>query len=161
MRWISIPGKTVFIWNRAFFILTHWGRVTHIWVGNLTVIGPDNGLSPGRRQAIIWTNSWILLIGPWGTNFSKNLIGIHTFSFKKIHLKMSSAKWPPFCLSLNVLNIGLWSPEKGYRLTSMKIKSVLMVFFEQHTNEMTAFCQWQVGKLQGMKTPFVILYDEI
>ena len=51
-------------------ILTHWGRVTHICVGNLTIIGSDNGLSPGRRQAIIWTNDRILLIGPLGTNFS-------------------------------------------------------------------------------------------
>ena len=33
--------------------LTHWGRATHICVGNLTIIGSDNGLSPGRRQAII------------------------------------------------------------------------------------------------------------
>ena len=82
-------------------ILTHLCRVTHICVGNLTIIGPDNGLSPGRRQAIIWTNAGILLIGPWGTNFSEILIGIHTFSFKKIHLKMSSAKWRPFCLGLN------------------------------------------------------------
>ena len=71
--------------------LTHWGRVTHICVGNLTIIGPDNGLSPGRRQTIIWTNAGILLIGPWGTNLSDILIDIHTFSLKKIHLKMSSA----------------------------------------------------------------------
>ena len=78
--------------------------MTHICVGNLTIIGPDNGLSPGRRQAIIWTNAGILLIGPRGTNFSEILIGIHTFSFKKIHLNMSSAKWRPFCFSLNVLN---------------------------------------------------------
>ena len=85
--------------------LSHWGRVTHICVGNLTIIGPDNGLSPGRRQAIIWTNVGILLIGPWGTNFSDILIRIHTFSWKKIHLKMSSAKWRPFCLGLNVLTI--------------------------------------------------------
>ena len=84
--------------------LTHWGRVTHICVGNLTIIGPDNGLSSGRRQAIIWTNAGILLIGPWGTNFNEILIGIHTFSFKKIHLKMSSAKRRPFCLGLNVLS---------------------------------------------------------
>ena len=85
--------------------LTHWGQVTHICVGNLTIIGPDNGLSPGRRQAIIWTNAGILLIGLWGTNFSEILIGIQTFSFKKMHLKMSSAKWRPFCLSLNVLAV--------------------------------------------------------
>ena len=83
--------------------LTHWGRLTHICVGNLTIIGSDNGLSPGRRQAITWTNVGILLIGPLGTNFSEILIEIHTFSFKKIHLKMSSGKWWPFCLGLNVL----------------------------------------------------------
>ena len=84
-------------------VLTHWDWVTHICVGNLTIIGSDNGLSPGRRQAIIWTNVGILLIGPLGTNFSEMLIEIHTFSFKKIHLKTSSAKWRLFCLGLNEL----------------------------------------------------------
>ena len=84
-------------------LLTHWGRVTHIWVSDLTSIGSDNGLSPGRRQAIIWTNAGILLIGPLGTNFNEILIGIQTFSFKKMHLKVSSAKWRPCCLGLNVL----------------------------------------------------------
>ena len=67
-------------------MLTHWGRKTHICVGNLIIIGPDNGLSPGRRQAIIWTNAGILLIGPLGTNFNEILSEIHTFSFKKMHL---------------------------------------------------------------------------
>ena len=74
--------------------LTHRGRVTHICVGNLTIIASDNGLSPGRRQAITWTNVGILLIGPLGTNFSEILIEIHTFS---------SGKWRTFCLGLNVL----------------------------------------------------------
>ena len=81
--------------------------MTHIYVGNLTIIGSDNGLSPGRRQAIAWTNVGILLIRPLGTKFSEMLIEIHTFSFKKIHLKMSSGKWRPFCLGLNVLSRGL------------------------------------------------------
>ena len=84
--------------------LTHWGRVTHICISNLTIIGPDDGLSPGWRQDIIWTDAGILLIGPWGTNFSEILIGIQTFSFKKIHLKMLFVKQRPFCLGLNVLN---------------------------------------------------------
>ena len=88
-------------------VLTHWGRVTHICVGKLTNIGSDNGLSPGRRQAIIWTNAGKSLIGPLGTNFSEFLITIHTFSFNKMHLKMLSAKWRPFCLGLNVLNESL------------------------------------------------------
>ena len=63
--------------------LTHWGRVTHICVNKLTIIGSDDGLSPGRRQAIIWTNAGILLIGPLGTNFSEIIVGIQTFSFRK------------------------------------------------------------------------------
>ena len=83
--------------------LTHWGRATHIFVGKLNIIGSDNGLSPGRRQAIIWTNAGILLIGLLGTNLSEILIGIQTFSFRKMHLKTSSAKWRPFCLGLNEL----------------------------------------------------------
>ena len=83
--------------------LTHWGRATHICVSKLTIIASDNGLLPGRRQAIIWTSAGILLIGPLGTNFSEILIKILTFSFKKMCLKLSSAKWRPFCLGLNVL----------------------------------------------------------
>ena len=68
-----------FLYNAE--ILNHWGRVTHIFVSKLTIIGSDNGLSPGRRQAIIWTNAGILLIGPFGTHCSEILIKIHTFSF--------------------------------------------------------------------------------
>ena len=83
--------------------LTHWGRVTHICVSELPIIGSDNGLSPGRRQAIIWTNAGILLIRTLGINFSEILSKIHTFSFKKMYLKISSAKRQPFCLELNVL----------------------------------------------------------
>ena len=69
------------ILNRAMQWLTHWGRC----------------------QAIIWTNARILLIEALGTKFSEMLSKIHTFSFKKMHFKMLSAKWWPFCLSLNVL----------------------------------------------------------
>ena len=63
------------------------------WIG----IGSDNGLSPIRRQAIILTNAWLLSIGPLGTNFSEILVNNWTISFKKLHLKISSAKWQPFC----------------------------------------------------------------
>ena len=60
-------------------------------------IGSDNGLSPIRRQAIIWTNAVLLSIGPLGTKFSEILIKIQIFSFTKMHLKISSVKWRPFC----------------------------------------------------------------
>ena len=51
------------------------------------MIGSDNGLSPGRHQAIIRTNVGIMLIGPFGTNFSEILIEILTFSFKKMYFE--------------------------------------------------------------------------
>ena len=81
--------------------------MTHICISKLTIIGLNNGLSPGRCQAIIWTNAGILLIRTlvawslqaiiWtnagillirtlGTNSSEILSEIHAFSFKKMHL---------------------------------------------------------------------------
>ena len=64
--------------------LTHLVWVTHIWL-------------------YIWTNAGILSIRTSATNFSENLSQIHIFSFKKMHFKMSSGKWRPFCLGLNLL----------------------------------------------------------
>ena len=105
------PSFFKVIWSMKIYfayilckILTHWGRVTHICIIELTTIGSDNGLSPGRRQAIIWTNTGMLFIGILGTNFSGIFSEINTFSFKKMHFKTSSAKWRPFCLGLKVLN---------------------------------------------------------
>ena len=101
----KIMSSMWFSWPWICSISTHWGRVTHICVSNPTIIGSDNGLSPSRCQAIIWTNAGILLIRPLGTNFSEILIEIHIFSFKKMHFKWSSGKWQPFCPGLNVLNV--------------------------------------------------------
>ena len=82
--------------------LTQWGRVMHICVCKLIIIGSDSGLLSGQRQTIIWTNPG-MLIGPLVTNFSEILIVILTFSVKKIHLKMSSGKRRPFRLGINLL----------------------------------------------------------
>ena len=73
--------------------LTHWGRFTHLCVCKLTNIGSDNGLSPGRRRAIILPIDAILLFGHLETNFTEILIAIQAFSFKIMHLKMSSGRW--------------------------------------------------------------------
>ena len=67
--------------------LTHWGRVTVAW----TV--PSH----------IWTKVGLLLIGPLETNLSEILIEIYKFSFMKMPLKISSAKWRRTCLGLSVL----------------------------------------------------------
>ena len=91
-RWkYNVGEHNIYLRNLTIFILL------------LTIIGPDNGLLSSRRQAIIWTNAGILLIGNLGTHCSEILSEIQTFSFKKVYLKMSSGKWRPFCLGLNVL----------------------------------------------------------
>ena len=80
----------------------HW-LPTELCVSYLTIIASDNDWSPGRRQAILWSNAGILFIGPLGTNLSEILIKIQTFSFKQMHLKMLPGKWQQFCAGLNVL----------------------------------------------------------
>ena len=85
--------------------LTHWGRVTHICVGKLIIIGSDNGLSPDRRQAIIWPNARLLSIGPLRTYFNENLIKIQHILFHGI------AKMTEILFSVNEswsINIILW-----------------------------------------------------
>ena len=112
---------------------THLGQVTHICVSKQTIIGSDNGLSPGWRQAIIWTNAGILSIWTLGTNFSEILGEIHSFSFLKIHRKMSSAKWCLFCLSLKELN-----GHKGLHFTSIyKNKTKYKHFFDENVLTMS------------------------
>ena len=120
--------EATYMKNENAYWLTHWGRVTHMCVGKLIIIGSDNGLSPGRRQAIIWTNAGILLIGPLAANFSEILIAIETFSFKKMHLKMLCGKCRPFCLGLSVLSLHLYFAITNYvirRAYYKMLKSVI------------------------------------
>ena len=115
---LTLAMTLIFEFSRSYMILTIWwprsslriyqivtGVTSVVGVPSTHLVGSDNGLSPGRCQAIIWTNAGILLIGPLGTNFSEILIEIHIFSFQQMHLKMLSGKWLPFCLGLNVLTL--------------------------------------------------------
>ena len=79
--------------------LTHWGRVKHICVTKLTIIGSDNGLSPGRRQTMIWTNAGILFTGALGTNASEIWIEIYTFwnTFENVVWKRAAILSRPQC----------------------------------------------------------------
>ena len=114
--------------NYCKWVLTHWGRVTHICLSKLTIIGSDNGLAPGRCQAIFRTNSGILLIGALGTNFCEILSKIHTFSFIKWVWKCHLWKRLQFCLGLNVLRAirlnskPAWSAALLYREPAMQWK---------------------------------------
>ena len=77
---------------------THWAEWRIYASANYTIIGSNKCLSPGRRQAITLTKDIILLTGPLGTKFSE--IDIYTFSFKKMHLKMSGKCRPFFSASM-------------------------------------------------------------
>ena len=71
-------------------------------------------MAPARRQNIIRTNAGILLIKPLGTNFNELLVEILTFSFMKMRLNVSSAKWRPFCLGVNVLTFTSLTLSQSY-----------------------------------------------
>ena len=103
-------------------------------VSKLTIIGSDNGLSPGRHQAIIWTNAGILLIRTLGRNSSEILGKIHSISGKKMHLNMSSAKGCVFSLCLNELiaktgTMCRWRRPKGINKDTRTPFSNMMNFF--------------------------------
>ena len=112
--------------------LTHWSRATHICVSKLTIIGSDNGLLPSQRQAIIWTYAGILLIRPWGTNFSEVLIEnwcifVPENAFENAVCEMSAILSRPQCVNkysqLPVLSLHTWvqsmdTPDSsGYKIT--------------------------------------------
>ena len=121
--------------------LNHWGQVIHICICNLTIIGSDNGLSLGRRQAIIWTNAG-MLFEPLGTNFSEIII------------KMLSMKWRPFCLGLNELRADehflKWPP------CALTMQSSMTQYSLKHndTNRKSAF---EITK----DIPYITLMDEL
>ena len=77
----------------------------HICVSELGRTGAGNGLSPIRRQAIIYTDAVLLSIGPSGTKYREILVKIQNFSFTKTHLKISFMKWRPFYPGLDVLHV--------------------------------------------------------
>ena len=116
--------------------------MTHICVSKLSIIGSDNGLSPDRRQATIWTNAGILVIGTLGTNFNEILIKIQTFSFKNINLKMSSGKWRPFCLGLNVLREILYTSTicDTWHIKAWTIWPIILKFCTEHSIDTAVLC---------------------
>ena len=137
--------------------LIHWVRVAHTCASKLTIIGSDNGLSPARRQAIIWNNTRIVLIWPIGTNFSETLSKIHIFSFKKMHSKMSSAKCRSFGIGLNVLTA--FHTLHNARMATCSVCAdcvfenkviftpIFCPYLYRHLEEPTTGCCWECAKL--------------
>ena len=87
--------------------LTHWGRVTHICVSKLTIIGSDKGLSPRRCQAIIWTNGGLSLIGPLGTKPSEILTFIQENAFERVVCELAAILSRPQCVNVSAVLVQL------------------------------------------------------
>ena len=118
--------------DSSFDLFTHWGWVTHISISKLTIIGWDNGLLPGQHQAIIWSSTEILLIGPLGTNFSESLIEIQPFSFTKMHLKMSGK-----CVHCDSASMCLWLDTYLTKIYYLKLNTLIVhltIRYKPHWN---------------------------
>ena len=121
------------------------GQVAPIHVYKLNIVGANNGLTTGRRQAIIPTNAGILLIRPWGTTLGENWLKFIYFALKKMHLKMLSGTWRPYCLGLKVFKqsrVSQWrlhGPITRYeKLRFAHAPEMLGTFFSPPTPKETA-----------------------
>ena len=112
---VMVYKRTTTIWRNGIVVhlvfLTHWGGVTHICVSKLTIIGSDNGLSPGRRQAIIWTNAGILLIRPLGHTGPSSCPASPCYhcgiSSSSLMIAMENGRWIILIFSLFLTSFGL------------------------------------------------------
>ena len=99
-QWVVETWRlTRWLWTVELNEAYWWKYALVSWI----IIGSADGLSPARCQDTTWTNT-NFLIGSPGTNFNEIWIIPHS-SFKKMHLKMLSAKWWPFGSGPNVLII--------------------------------------------------------
>ena len=91
---------------------------------NWVSIGLGNGLSPVQCQAIMWTNAGLLSVRPLGTNLSEIQMERLSFSFTKMHLKISSVKWQPFCQGedeLILVQVVVWCHQSISHMVTLDI----------------------------------------
>ena len=101
---------------------------------NCVSIASDNGLSPVRRRAIIWSNTDLLSIRTLGTNFSEIRFKIQKCPLMKMHYSMSSVKWRPFCAVRDTLR----SEQDGQHFANKIFKCIswiksIVFWFKLHT----------------------------
>ena len=69
----------------------------------LIIISSDNGLSPGRRQAIIWPNDGLVLNGPLGKKLQLNFYINANICIQEIAFENVTCQMVAICLEPNVL----------------------------------------------------------
>ena len=70
---------------------------------NCVIIGSDNGLSPVSCQAITWTKTYLLSIGPSGINYDK-IWSKYGISTHKMHVKVSLGNVSHFVLGFSIVH---------------------------------------------------------
>ena len=121
----DIKCKCIFLFplkNLACKGLTHGGLMRHKYIITLVQV---MAYVPVWCQAITWTND-LLLIGHLVTNFSEIWIKINFF-FKKVYLKMLTAKCEPFCSGLNGSTCIIWHHRKS--LTIRYCRRLFLYYF--------------------------------
>ena len=119
--------------------------ITHQWLnlkGDLFNLSPHNttymrqwsGPALVRCQAITSTNADLLSTGPLGTNFSEIRIKITKFSFMKMHLKISSAKWRPFWFCRGRGGRGNYIPPNNMDVINYIWHNFSELFVDKRTN---------------------------
>ena len=80
---------------------THWGRVTHICVNKLSILGSDNGLAPTRhylKQCWIIFNCTLRNKLQWNFNRNSNIF-IHENAFESVVCEMAFILSRPQCVN--------------------------------------------------------------
>ena len=77
--------------------LTHWGRVTHICISKIAIVGSDNGLAPARRHYL--NQCWNIVNWTLGNKFQWNLNrNLYTFIqenvFENVWKMAAILSWP-------------------------------------------------------------------
>ena len=115
--------------------LTHWGRVTHICVGKLTIIGSDNDLSPSQAAPSHYLNQcWNIVNLTLGNklqwNFNRNWnILIPENAFEYIVCEMASILSRPQCVKCVRRVTRVWIPYSTNRLQSISWTNNCLVYW--------------------------------
>ena len=113
-KYIKIDNQNYFMFSRDIILSNIYDTSTKCVLHNadlyescqLTIICSDIGYSPGRREAIIWTNARILLIEPFGTKLKKKK---NILIQENALIMLSTTCWPFFLSRTRFLKTLIYS----------------------------------------------------
>ena len=120
----------------------------------LTIIVSDNGLSPDRHQAVLWTNAAILSIAHWEIYLSGFILKLHKFLLMEMHLIMSSVKWRPVCHRMKYCtSLRIWWFIR--HIKTLKVVSHISCTFSQPTGNQLQWNDYSIKAQLGESRIFM------